>query len=445
MKSVILVDDDDDLRGALKQTLELEGFEVTGYSSGKPALHALRRDWPGVVVTDIRMPGIDGLALMARVKDIDADIPVVLITGHGDVSTAVKAIQDGAYDFIEKPFRNAALIDVLNRAVEKRALVLENRTLRSKLAAQHGESLIGESNAILKLKDKIAAIASAQVDVLVKGETGTGKELVARAIHQQSPRRSGPFVAVNCAAIPDTMVESELFGFEAGSFTGAHKRRIGRFESANCGTIFLDEIESVPLSLAAKILRVLQERSVERLGSNASIPLDVRVLAASKVDLKELSERGEFREDLYYRLNVVELLLPPLRERQEDIPLLFEHFVQGAVNRFERDAPEITQEIVERLLMHSWPGNVRELKNAADRFVLGNELGELDLLSPEYDGANGELNLPQRVERFEKLLIERMLARHQGNVQKTYRALGIPRKTFYDKLGKYAIKQDKFR
>ncbi|MDH3637278.1 MAG: sigma-54 dependent transcriptional regulator [Gammaproteobacteria bacterium] len=446
MKPVILVDDDDDLRRAVKQTLELEGFEVNGFNSGKPALHTLKRDWQGVVVTDIRMPGMDGLALMAKIKDIDADIPVVLITGHGDVSTAVKAIQDGAYDFIEKPFRNAALLEVLNRAVEKRGLVLENRRLRSELAAQHGESLIGHSNPILRLKEKIASIAPAQVDVLITGETGTGKELVARAVHQQSPRRSGPFVAVNCAAIPETMVESELFGFEAGSFTGAHKRRVGRFESADGGTIFLDEIESIPPPLAAKILRVLQERSLERLGSNSTISLDIRIVAASKVDLKELSERGEFREDLYYRLNVVELCLPPLRERQEDIPLLFEHFVQGAVNRFERSAPEITHEIIEQLLVHSWPGNVRELKNAAERFVLGNELGDLDLLPPEAeDGGSGELNLPQRVEHFEKLLIEHALARHQGNVQKTYRALGIPRKTFYDKLGKYAINQDKFR
>ncbi|MDH3280214.1 MAG: sigma-54 dependent transcriptional regulator [Gammaproteobacteria bacterium] len=446
MKAVILVDDDDDLRRAVKQTLELEGFEVSGFGSGKPALHALKRDWTGVVVTDIRMPGMDGLALMARIKDIDPDIPVVLITGHGDVSTAVKAIQDGAYDFIEKPFRNAALLEVLHRAVEKRGLVLENRRLRSELAAQHGESLIGNSNPILKLKDKIASIATAQVDVLITGETGTGKELVARAIHQQSPRRSGPFVAVNCAAIPETLVESELFGFEAGSFTGAHRRRVGRFESANGGTILLDEIESIPMPLAAKILRVLQERSLERLGSNSTVSLDIRVLAASKVDLKELSERGEFREDLYYRLNVAQLWLPPLHRRQEDIPLLFEHFVQGAVNRFERSAPEITQEITEQLLVHSWPGNVRELKNAAERFVLGNDLGDLDLLPPESDDSgNNELNLPQRVERYEKLLIEQALARHRGNVQKTYRALGIPRKTFYDKLGKYAIRQDKFR
>lgn len=446
MKQVILVDDDHDLRRAVKQTLELEDFEVTGFDSGKPALHALKRDWPGVVVTDIRMPGLDGLQFMARVKDIDADIPVILITGHGDVSTAVKAIQDGAYDFVEKPFRNARLLDILHRAIEKRSLVLENRRLRTELAAHHGEPLIGQSNAMLKLKDKIAAIAEAQVDVLINGETGTGKELVARAIHQQSPRRDGPLVAVNCAAIPETMVESELFGFEAGSFTGAQKRRIGRFENANGGTIFLDEIESIPVALATKILRVLQERSLERLGSNTSIPIDVRVLAATKADLKALSQRGEFREDLYYRLNVVELFIPPLRERQEDIPLLFQHFVEGAMKRFERDAPQITQDVIAQLLTHDWPGNVRELKNTADRFVLSRDFGGLDLLPPELGGEEGvELNLPQRVQRFEKLLIEQALARHRGSVQETHRALGIPRKTLYDKLGKYAIKQDKFR
>lgn len=445
MKPIILVDDDDDLRRAVKQTLELEGFEVSGFCNAKSALYAVRRDWPGVVVTDIKMPGMDGLAFMDRIRDIDTDLPVVLITGHGDVSTAVKAIQEGAYDFIEKPFRNGLLLEVLRRAVEKRNLVMENRLLRSELAAQQGESLIGRSNVILKLKDRIATVAEAPVDVLVTGETGTGKELVARALHQQSSRKNGPFVAVNCAAIPETMVESELFGFEPGSFTGAHKRRVGRFEHADGGTIFLDEIESIPLSLAAKILRVLQERCLERLGSNKVVPIDIRVVAASKVDLNELSQRGEFREDLYYRLNVVQLFLPPLRERQEDIPLLFEQFVQNAVTRFERSAPEITHEIVEKLLVHPWPGNVRELKNAAERFVLSSELGDLDL-SPEIQvDASTRPNLPERVEHFEKLLIEQALTRHGGNMQETRRALGIPRKTLYDKLARYGIRQEKFR
>jgi len=446
MKPIILVDDDEDLRRAVVQTLELDGFEVSAFSSGKSALRALQRNWPGVVVTDIRMPGMDGLSLMARIKEIDADVPVVLITGHGDVSTAVKAIQDGAYDFIEKPFRNAVLLEVLHRAVEKRNLVLENRRLRSELAAQHGESLVGQSGAMLKLKDKIATFAQAPVDILITGETGTGKELVARAVHLHSPRRNGPFIAVNCAAIPETMVESELFGFEAGSFTGAHKRRVGRFENANGGTIFLDEIDSMPLTLAAKLLRVLQERSLERLGSSVPIPIDVRVVAASKIDLKELSRRGEFREDLYYRLNVVQLWLPPLRERLEDIPLLFEYFVQSAVNRFERNATEITPEVLEQLLIHSWPGNVRELKNTAERFVLSNELEDLDLLPPGVEEvAGGDLKLPLRIERFEKLLIEQALAQHHGNIQRVHSALGIPRKTLYDKLAKYSIDQENYR
>ncbi len=446
MSQIILVDDDSDLRRAVAQTLELAGFDVTSFDSAKPALHAISRQWPGVVVTDIRMSGMDGLQLMSSIREIDTDIPVVLITGHGDVSTAVKAIQDGAYDFMEKPFRNTMLVDVLQRAAEKRSLVLENRQLRDELATQNDETLIGRSNTMMKLREKITRIADADIDVLVTGETGTGKEVVARAIHHHSTRRRGPFVPVNCAAIPETMVEAELFGFEAGSFTGANKRRIGRFEHADKGTIFLDEIESIPIALATKILRVLQERSIERLGSNLPVQLDIRVLAASKVDLKELSQRGEFRQDLYYRLNVAELALPPLRERQEDIPLLFEHFAQSASNRFGRLVPEIDSSIISRLLSHNWPGNVRELKNIAERFVLSGELDDFFFSSTQNDDATANnKTLSQRVEQFEKLLIEQALSSHDGNAQKTARRLGVPRKTFYDKLTRYAIKIENFR
>jgi len=430
MKQIILIDDDADLRRSLKQTLELANYRVADFADAASALKVVSEDYPGVVVSDIKMPEMDGLQLHQVVKSIDQDIPVMLITGHADVSTAVKAIREGVYDFMEKPFRNSRLLETLDRAVEKRRLVLENRTLRSALSAQNNQLIIGRSAPVRNLKLAIQNIADADVDVLVRGETGVGKELVARSLHQQSARRDAPFVAVNCAAIPESMVESELFGFEEGSFTGAIKQRIGRFEAADGGTVFLDEIESIPMQLAVKILRVLQERCVERLGSNEAIPLDIRVVAATKVDLYELSQRGEFREDLYYRLNVMELLVPPLRERQDDIAILFEFFVDQAAQQFKRPIPILGSGMLAKLIAHSWPGNVRELKNMAKRYVLEQAI-PADLQGAGCTEGGLSTNLPAHMDQLEKLLIEQSLQCHQGNIKATYEALGIPRKTLY--------------
>ncbi|WP_207462598.1 sigma-54 dependent transcriptional regulator [Azospirillum sp. SYSU D00513] len=440
--SVLFVDDERAVRLAGQQALELAGFDVTAFDGAERALRHLGRGWPGCVVTDVRMPGMDGLALLERVRALDPDLPVILITGHGDVPMAVQAMRDGAYDFLEKPFPSERLVEVARRAVEKRRLVMENRALRERLAGgtEDTHPIIGRTPGIERLRALIAAVADTDADVLVLGETGTGKEMVARALHAGSGRRKHPFVALNCGAMPENIFESELFGHEAGAFTGAAKRRVGRIEHAGGGTLFLDEIESMPLALQVKLLRVIQERAVEPLGSNDLVPVDLRVVAATKVDLRQAAAEGKFREDLYYRLNVVVITIPPLRERREDIPLLFRHFVVQAANRYNREPRDLTPALAQGLMAQDWPGNVRELRNAADRFVLG--LDETMAASAAPDA--GPQSLAERVDLFEKSVIETELARHKGSVKATIEALNIPRKTFYDKLKRYGLTRDDF-
>ncbi|OIQ88870.1 C4-dicarboxylate transport transcriptional regulatory protein DctD [mine drainage metagenome] len=440
--SIVLVDDDRQVRAAGRQTLELAGFSVQCCDSAEAALKLLSRHC-GALITDVRMPGMDGFALMERALAVDADLPVIMLTGHGDISMAVRAIRAGAYDFIEKPYPAEILADCVRRALERRHLVMENRRLRQELAEGGETAIIGRTPAIERMRTIIAAVAKTDADVLVMGETGTGKELVARALHHQSSRRDHKFVALNCGAMPEHLFESELFGHEAGSFTGAAKRRVGRIQFADKGTLFLDEIESMPLGLQVKILRVLQERAVEPLGSNEIVPVDIRVVAATKVSLKVASQEQRFREDLYYRLNVVMIHIPPLRERREDIPLLFQHFVHKAAARYDCEPPRLTPEVLHQLNSYSWPGNVRELKNAADRFVLG--LGDsADPLSGE-PRRGQRLTLAEQVDLFEKSVIENELSLHDGNVKQTVEALGVPRKTFYDKLRRHGVVPDDFR
>ncbi|MCB1857518.1 MAG: sigma-54-dependent Fis family transcriptional regulator [Gammaproteobacteria bacterium] len=445
---VIFIDDENHIRIANRQTLELAGFDVQCFSSAEQALPLLSLDWPGVVVCDIRMPGMSGLTLLSKALTIDRDLPVILITGHGDISMAVSAIRDGAYDFIEKPFSAESLIETVRRAMDKRVLTLENRNLRLELEAQSqpGLRILGRTLPVQRLRATIAQLADTDADVLVVGETGTGKELVARSLHEHSERRAANFVAVNCGAVPENLIESELFGHEAGAFTGARERRIGKFEHANHGTLFLDEIESMPVAVQVRLLRVLQEREVERLGSNQVIDLDIRVVAATKVDLKSAAEKGEFREDLYYRLNVVAIEIPPLRDRREDIPLLFHHFLLVASARYQREAPLPMHDSTQFLLSYDWPGNVRELRNMAERYVL---LGENCGYSMErlIHGNEGDttLTLPQQVDCFEKGLIEQVLSAHGGKINETMDTLGIPRKTLYDKMRKYGLDKRNYK
>lgn len=446
--TVILVDDDPHVRLSAGQTLELEDYRVLALAEGRQALAQLTPDFPGVVVTDINMPGMSGLELLQQIKLLDPDIPVILITGFGDISMAVGAIRNGAYDFIEKPFSADLLLDVVHRALEKRTLTLENRKLRQELQAQSapGPRIIGTSPAILQLRQLVLTVADTPADVLLMGETGTGKDLLARYIHEHSPRRERNFVAINCGGVPETLIESELFGHEKGAFTDARERRIGKLEHANGGTLFLDEIESMPMSLQIKLLRVLEERAIERLGSNTLIPLDLRIIAATKADLRALAETGEFREDLYYRLNVVRIDIPPLRARPQDIPMLFQHFALLASSLYEREIPPLSPERVHRLMSHDWPGNVRELRNLAERYVLLGEACTFDFddrpITEQEPMAPG---LAARVEHFEKTLIQGELARHGGSIKHTLESLKLPRKTLYDKMKKYDLDKKDYK
>ena len=439
---VVIVDDNPDISLSLKKLLELSNYSVTCYSDAQTALNCLHADWAGIVISDVCMPGMDGLDFLSALKAQDADLPVILMTGHGDIDMAVQAMRCGAYDFIEKPFCLERILEVVERATEKRHLIMENRQLKASIAQTGTNNIIGKSAPMQALKAKILQLARADVNTLIEGETGTGKELVARSLHDNSDRHNGPFVAINCAALPETMIEAELFGHTAGAFTDAKKARMGKFEYANQGTIFLDEIESIPRTLAVKILRVLQERKVERLGTNDTIDIDIRVIAATKTDLKQLADQGGFREDLYYRLNVLQLYLPPLRQRGEDIVLLFRFFMMQAAERFNLPLPALSMAMMDKLTQHDWPGNVRELMNMADRFVLTGML--LDQQDPSSLLQQDKLKLPDLVEQYEKRLIEQTLSQTKGVIKRTYEELGIPRKTLYDKLAKYDINRKRF-
>lgn len=434
---VLLVDDDAQLLKAMAQTLDLAGFTVLPAASAVEGLRMVSADFPGVVISDIRMPGMDGLEFFTRLKTVDPDLPVILVTGHGDIPMAVKAIQEGAYDFIAKPFAAERLAQSAQRAMEKRRLVLENRALRlaAEKAVETDAPLIGQTPAMERLRAMVRHIADTDVDVLVAGETGSGKEVVASLLHRWSRRAAGHFVALNCGALPDSVLEAELFGHEAGAFTGAQKKRVGRIEYSSGGTLFLDEIESMPLSAQVKMLRVLEKREVSPLGTNEVRPVDMRVVAAAKVDLGNPAERGDFREDLYYRLNVVTLTIPPLRDRRDDIPLLFSHFAARAAQRFRRDPPVLTPAIARHLAEHGWPGNVRELSHYAERVVLGVEPGEALPLAV----APAAGTLPERLDRHEADIIRAALKENRGDVAATVEALGIARKTFYDKLQRHGI------
>ena len=434
---ILLVDDEDDLRTASVQGLELAGFSVRGFASAEEVLSRVGYDFDGLVMTDIRMPGMDGMSLMNRIHEIDPDIPVVLLTGHADVQLAVRAMREGAYDFVEKPFTLQHLGDIARRALDRRALVLENRRLRA-LAGKRDDietRLPGRSPLMVDLRYRLRAIAATEADVLIVGETGTGKEVAARVLHDISTRAGRPVVAINCAAIPEALMESELFGHEAGAFPGALRPRYGKFEHARGGTILLDEIGSMPLELQAKLLRVIQERVITRLGSNEPVPLDVRFIALSKSDLDKEVAAGRFRADLYYCLNVVSLRMPALAARPQDIPLLFLQLVAEARARYRRDDVEVPAHVIAAVSQRAWPGNVRELRNAADRFVLG--LGLAD--EEEADEPREPASLASRVADYEKRLIASALAASGGALKPVYEGFGISRKTLYEKMQKYGL------
>ncbi|WP_240538465.1 sigma-54 dependent transcriptional regulator [Rhodoferax sp. PAMC 29310] len=438
--TVLLVEDDPLVLLGADQALSLAGMTVITACDAETALRLLTTSTPDAVVSDIRLPGADGFELLRRVRELDHEVPVILMTGHGDIRMAVDAMHNGAYDFLEKPFSSDRLTEVVRRALEKRHLVLENRRLQALVGAQSVSDLIGQAPAIVEAKRRINALGPTQVDILIRGETGTGKEVVARALHKASGRR-GPFVAINCGALPESIFESEMFGHEAGAFTGAARKRIGKLEYARGGTVFLDEIESLPLSQQVKMLRVLQERRLERLGGNELVAIDCRFIAATKEDLKTLSEQGTFRADLFYRLNVAHISLPPVRERREDIPLLMAHCVRAAADRYGVNPPSLSQLQLATWQGQDWPGNVRELKNVADRLCLGLEGDAASTLANENDSPAMAL----QIEAFEKHLIVQALTAHGGNVTLAAEHLKLPRKTLYDKVARYAIDTSVYR
>jgi len=430
---VLLVDDDDEMRRSTAQALELAGFAVEPLASAEEVLALAGPAFNGAVISDIRMPGMDGMTLLAALHEVDPEIPVILVTGHAEVQLAVEAMRRGAYDFIEKPFVVQELGAVLRRATDHRALVIENRRLRA-VAGKRDDveaRLPGRTQVMVDLRYRLRAIGASDADTLIIGPTGAGKEVVARALHDISARAGKPFIAINCAALPEALFESELFGHEAGAFAGALRARYGKFEHARGGAVLLDEIGSMPPEMQAKLLRVLQERVITRLGSNEPVQLDLRFIATSKIDLAAAVAEGRFREDLYWRLNVAVLHVPPLSARREDIPLLFQQLIRESSARHNRPEVTVPPARLSALAARDWPGNVRELRNMAERFVLG-----IDPL--EAPGSAGT-RLADKVADFERSLIAGAIAAHGGRLKPVYETLGISRKTLYEKMQKHGL------
>ncbi len=446
---VFFIDDEKAIRDSLRQGLELAGLTCQDFDRAQKALDLLTPDFPGIVLSDVKMPGMDGLELQRAVHQLDPDLPVVLVTAHGDINMAVEAIRAGAYDFIEKPFEPERILDLVHRALEKRRLVLENRQLRRDLEAAEGldARLVGSSPAMRALKREIVNIAPTTASVLLVGETGTGKEVVARCLHELSPRRSHPFVAVNCAAIPPQLAESELFGHERGAFTGAVRPRVGKLEAASGGTLFLDEITSMPLDIQGKLLRALQDREIFSVGSNKPRPVDFRLVSAANEAPREAIQAGRLREDLYYRLGTVEFFVPPLRERKQDVPLLFSLFLDRAAITYDREASPPGPELMMAMMRYDWPGNVRELKNLAERHALSS-LSAAAML-PGFDTSGGlepatpGASLSDQVQLFERHLIKDAIKRHKGDMKKVMAELGLPRRTLNEKMAKYNLERSR--
>ena len=439
---VIIIDDEAIVRDAMLQTLGLEGYQARAYEDPNDAIAQCSLTWPGVIVCDVRMEIMDGIDVLQSILAIDHDIPVIMFSAHADIAIAIQAIRIGAYDFLEKTNDPEHQLNTVLRASKKRQLVLENRRLRQAVDGQHAieSRMIGQTPQLKRLRDTVLQLAQVDVDLIINGATGTGKEVVARCLHDFSSRAKEPFVALNCGALSESIIESELFGHETGAFTGALKKRIGKIEYANGGTLFLDEIESMPASLQVQMLRVLQERVLQRLGGNSDITVDIRVLAASKVNLREAAEKGEFREDLYYRLNVASVEIPTLAQRKDDIPLLFKHFIEQSCQRTGRKAEPIPNSLLHQLSLNPWPGNIRELRNVAERWFLGLPMStEQDTLPVTQVGS-----LEESMDSHERAIISAALTTHQGHAEKTAESLGIPRKKLYLRMKKHGLDRNDY-
>ena len=449
MSSILVVDDEPGVRSSVSGVLQDEGFDVDTAGTGEECLEKANGAAFDVIVLDIWLPGLDGLTTLQRLRERQIDSQVVIISGHGNIESAVRAIKMGAFDFIEKPLSLEKTVLVVRNALRQRDLEAENRVLRAKVDRQQQYTMVGESSAMNHLREQVALAAPTNGRVLILGENGTGKELVARMIHQTSRRKSGPFVEVNCAAIPEELIESELFGHMRGAFTGAVADKPGRFEQANGGTIFLDEIADMSLKTQAKVLRVLQEQVMERVGGTQRIKVDVRVLAATNKDLPAEIRAGRFREDLYFRLNVIPIFVPALRDRQQDIPLLAEHFMALLAAEYGRRPKRLAPEGAARLQQYSWPGNVRELRNVIERLIImvgGDTITAQDLGFlgrdgvPEAPAQQGPVQpLSEARDKFEKEYILQTLAAQQGNMSRTAEVLGVERSNLYKKLRAFGI------
>jgi two-component system, NtrC family, nitrogen regulation response regulator NtrX len=447
MPSILIVDDEPGVRSSLSGVLRDEGFDVEAVPSGEECLERATRGAYDVIMLDVWLPGMDGLATLQRLRERKVDAQVVIVSGHGNIESAVRAIKMGAYDFVEKPLSLEKTVLVVRNALRQRDLEAENRVLRARVDRQH--VMVGESYALRQLREQVDMAAPTNGRVLIYGENGTGKELVARTIHQRSRRRNGPFIEVNCAAIPEELIESELFGHVKGAFTGAVADRPGRFEQASGGTIFLDEIGDMSLKTQAKVLRVLQEQVMERVGGTQKIRVDVRVLAATNKDLPAEIRSGRFREDLYFRLNVVPIFVPPLRDRQDDIALLADHFMALMAAEYGRRPKRLAPEAIGRLQHYAWPGNVRELRNTIERLMImapGETITAQDLAFLGHDGVQlpemptGEaLPLAEARDRFERDYILQALAAQGGNMSRTADVLGVERSNLYKKMRGFGI------
>ena len=435
---VIFVDDDDALRAATTQSLELADIEVHAFAEAGAALAEIDEAFAGAVVTDIRMPRIDGLEFFARIRAVDPDIPVILITGHADVPMAIGALKGGAFDFLSKPYATDHLVASVRKALETRRLILDNRILRAAAETSVDSPLIGDSPAMAQLRATILQIARADIDVLVEGETGTGKELAALLLHRKGPRSGRPFVAVDCGALPEQLAEVELFGHDRAAVGYGAIAREGRIEQADRGTLFLDGIDNMPLAIQAALLRVVEERKVQPIGAAEPRSVDLRIVASARGDLHAAVRAGTFREDLFYRLNVVRLRMPPLRERKSDIPQLFAHFVEEATGRMGAQDFRMSDAARRHLIEHDWPGNVRELRNFAYSEVLG--------IAPRAAAATEAMpTLPERIAQFEAHAIRDALASTGGDMTATLAILQIPRKTLYDKIARHGIDPKSYR
>jgi two-component system nitrogen regulation response regulator NtrX len=448
--TILIVDDEPGVRSALTGVLKDEGYAVEAVPSGEACLDRLTRGAVDLIILDVWLPGMDGLATLARIRERQVDAQVVLISGHGNIESAVRAIKLGAFDFVEKPLSLDKTVLVVRNALRQRRLELENLALRARV--DRHETMVGESDAIRQLREQVAMAAPTNGRVLIYGENGTGKELVARTVHALSRRRNNAFVEVNCAAIPEDLIESELFGHIRGAFTGAVADRRGKFEMADGGTIFLDEIGDMSLKTQAKVLRVLQEQTMEPVGGTTSIRVDARVLAATNKDLQTEIRGGRFREDLYFRLNVIPIFVPALRDRPEDIPLLADHFMAALASEYGRRPKTFEPGAMSVLQQCHWPGNVRELRNVVERLMImvpGDSIGGDDLAFLDLAGAPRanrdrpapaeRLTLYEARDQFERELILRTLAAQQGNMSRTADVLGVERSNLYRKMKAFGI------